>query len=165
MQYFVAGLPRTGTTWMMMCLEAGGMTVNAKTPRYETYIPLNRETPETLENCVTKIFMDQTDDFNFGGTTIVCMHRDPVQVLASQLRMKYGGDHPWIISGEYDQKFWEFVNRWKESANVSVCNLSVIELGVERQFFNYLSTKGWPINPFHAAEVKNPDRRYANSKN
>ena len=161
-KYLVTGIPRSGTTWMMMALEAGGMEVNAVTKRYEMNVRFENLSEKDLENKVTKVMIDQLLDIarpGMNGYKIVAMFRDPLKIIESHRRRGWKFVHPWLIEGRYEYFFWRTIERWeRESANVTVCNLEIIQ-GLEQQFFEYLHSRGWPIRSNAAAETPNLDRR------
>jgi hypothetical protein len=170
--YVVTGLGRSGTTYMMRCIEAGGIPViNQKGHRYEFAKSVRAPALKEYKGWCFKLFSYDLILYDVSKCAIIFMKRNPYKILVSYIRLKKVIPH-WLLNcvqvgrkgwrldvSAYYKKLKECADCWKKDA------FSYIECDIERmqtyedriEFFAQLKEKGWPINVEKAALVENDE--------
>jgi hypothetical protein len=158
MWYFVTGVARSGTTWMMQALHNGGMPIFGFQNRLES-LEKFALTPGT-EGMVQKVFITDLNKKDINDQcSIVMMYRSPENISASQQRNGNWGEEKhaaWLKAGTYEEMFAESRNKYEEvGADVHVCNLESVAKGGDYtiNFFCGLTNAGWPLMPYLCAET------------
>jgi hypothetical protein len=159
MKYLVTGLPRSGTTWMMKCLEAGGMPMNYQTNRYELDTVSHKLiTKRNLDGVCTKILLGNLLYFDdLSESRIILMIRNPDALKDSQIRFLKAA-HVWLVNGDYSLQIEKAGDTLTErGAEVFRAHLEFASKE-PLSFFSTIHEWGWPIDSQKAAAVENPDR-------
>jgi len=171
--YIVTGLPRSGTTYMMRCIEAGGIPVAYSTKRYE----LNKENRwpkmKDFKGQCLKMFSCRLVRYkDVSKMCILFMCRDPVKILESNIRVRQSIP-TWLATiieslryreyridlSQYETKRKECADWWEEeSISYTECQLEEMDTYEKRiRFFSLLKERGWPIDAKNAALVENDE--------
>ena len=178
MIYIVSGFPRSGTSMMMRCLEAGGMDVvmgerrnklaehcsdddykmNPDLVLYELTVQESLQ-PWTYQH--GKVVKMPTPWLNkmptlAGDVTVVYMRRDP-----EECRQSYQAalDPKFKMTTERVAAMQEWgVREWKRrSASVLQLEYTEVLKHPERTFL-LMQRNGWPVEPVSAAAVVDPEQ-------
>jgi len=176
--FVVTGLARSGTTYMMRCLEAGGIEPIKQSWRYEIRNQDARPIkPELWEGKCFKHFTYRLWKYDASNMAIIFMRRKPYDILVSCIRF-HSRIHPWLANMKMwknkrgDNKGWEVdispyeemrlrcAKRWRKEARSYVeCTLENMNSYPKRlRFFEDLVKEGWPIDPKKAALIENDER-------
>lgn len=175
--FVVSGLARTGTTYMMRCLEAGELSVVSQSWRYEIR---NQDAkpidPNKWKGMCFKHFAYRLIKYDPSNMAIIYMRRNPYKIITSCIR--FGAKvHPWVVNcrlrygKNQEPRGWEFDVRPYEENRIACAKiwrkkaLSYVECTLENmdtykkrlKFFQDLVEEGWPINPEKAAAVTNDE--------
>lgn len=180
MIYIVSGYMRSGTSMMMQALEAAGMQAAHREDRdsqlnalfgRDDYVPNERymelgfddfQRPDFVERHAGKVLKCL-----FGGIMLfpVCpvrilfMRRDVEAIKSSVLAMS--GRIPAMIRSPYfqkrlDQAVAALRDRKSVISLTEVCFEDVVADPI--RVFKQLKTEGWPIDPYMAARIPDPDK-------
>jgi hypothetical protein len=176
--YVVTGLSRSGTTYMMRCIEAGGIPVAYSTHRYELNKTNRWPILKDFKGQCFKMFMCRLVRYkDVSKMRILCMLRNPYKILESNIRFR-GAIPTWLATvseslryheykidlSQYEKKKKECAEWWgKEAVSYTECQLESMNTYERRiDFFTLLKKEGWPIDVEKAASVEN-DEEYRSS--
>lgn len=169
--YVVTGSGRSGTTYMMRCLEAGGLDVMNKSWRYELIRQDKGIDFQKLRGKAFKLFSHRLIKYDVSNCAILFMKRNPFDIIMSHFRL-YSPVHPWIAACTVTEKGWKIdtsvydkkrkmcANRWRKQARAyTECQIEEMDTYEKRlKFFTGLKAQGWPINPEAASKVENDEK-------
>ena len=168
--YIVSGYCRTGTSMMMMCLEAGGMEavyhkeqigspIVNKYGNFECggYMQMGDEFPSNpqLKGKVVKCMYHNLKHMDRAKFRIVFMLRDPKEIRISHNKALRRG----TFFGKSDETYWremrEAVERYENMENIEITVMDYHIVLKEPQIcFTHLKSQGWPIGDVEAAASK-----------
>lgn len=171
--FIVSGLARSGTTYMMRCIKAGGIPIVSQSWRHE----IRNQDARIVDfasykgKCV-KHFSYRLINYDTSKMAILFMKRDPYKIVASSIRFN-SRVHPWIADvirkaavgwrvdvRPYEKKRAKCAAVWRKEARSYIeCNLEDMDTVSKRlNFFRKLRDQGWPIDPKKAANVENDEK-------
>ena len=159
MIYVVTGLPRSGTTIMMRCLNTGGIAVPEETSEEKMELPsptIDQGIGAEYDKKLVKIFSNRLGLLDDGEEyTAVFMMRHPENIITSFWN-KFPFGYPGIDFPK-DAKIVEqlqnqSVRAWGDRSNVHLDFVYMEYLQKEpKDVFIYLANTGeWPIDPSEA---------------
>ncbi len=171
--FIVSGLARSGTTWMMRCLEAGGIPAVSQSWRYELRNQDKRRIDfDSYAGKCVKHFSYRLINYDTSKMAIIFMRRNPFKIVASSIRFN-SRIHPWIAVpirkvavgwrvdvAPYEEKRLMCAKKWRKEARCYVeCTLENMDTYRKRlKFFQNLVAEGWPIDSAKAARVANDEQ-------
>jgi hypothetical protein len=181
--FVVTGFARSGTTYMMRCLEAGGIKVVSRSWRYELRGPdFGMDLKPYAGKCI-KYFAFGLKKCDVSNCAILFMKRDPIKIVVSCIR--FGAKiHPWVANwtllfnrnneprgwkldtSPYEEERKVCARLWEQhSLAYSECQLEEMNTYEKRlKFFRRLVALGWPVDPEKAASVDNDEPKRIEEK-
>ena len=157
MRVFVTGLPRSGTTWMMMCLKRAGMPTIAKGGRLETSEKVIGK--PVVEGHAVKAFAQWLENIPVNSEDIIIwMCRHPKFIAESCRRTGIRPGKWGHLGPRYFIHMRECIDKWREQgAKVFVCRIPEVNKN-PHAFFRQLTKAGVPIDVELAATTANIDK-------